>query len=143
MKGHLSRRDYVVNPFSTNPTKWSNTLRQFVSNCLSVFDHFVGLGLQVFKTYLVLTKTTSLCGSHKNDHHKCFTFLENHLLGIFLEETLLKKFKKMEASAMEFFSQLVCFSKFYIDTDLFSKILRKHHLFGILLDKSENLIIWG
>ena len=32
------------------PTKWSNTLKQFVtklpSNCLSVFDHFVGLALK-------------------------------------------------------------------------------------------------
>ena len=36
-----------VNPSSANPTKWSNTLKQFVgnlpTNCLSVFDHFVGL----------------------------------------------------------------------------------------------------
>ena len=34
----------------TNPTKWSNTLKQFVgilpTNCLSVFDHFVKLVLQ-------------------------------------------------------------------------------------------------
>ena len=39
----------VVNPLSANPTKWSNTLRQFVgrllTNCFSVFDHFVGLAL--------------------------------------------------------------------------------------------------
>ena len=37
----------TINPLSTNPTKWSNTLKQFVgnlsTNCLSVFDHFVGL----------------------------------------------------------------------------------------------------
>ena len=36
-----------VNPLSANPTKWSNTLKQFVgnlpTNCLSVFDHFVKL----------------------------------------------------------------------------------------------------
>ena len=41
--------------FKRNPTKWSNTLKQFVSNLptnyLSVFDHFVKL---VFKgLYLV------------------------------------------------------------------------------------------
>ena len=34
-----------LNPLSTNFTKWSNTLKQFVdklpTNCLSVFDHFV------------------------------------------------------------------------------------------------------
>ena len=36
-----------VNPLNANPTKWSNTLKQFVGNLstnyLSVFDHFVGL----------------------------------------------------------------------------------------------------
>ena len=39
-----------MNPLSANPTKWSNTLKQFVgklpTNCLSVFDHFVGLALK-------------------------------------------------------------------------------------------------
>ena len=39
--------DLLFNPLSANPTKWSNTLKQFVgklqTNCLSVFDHFVGL----------------------------------------------------------------------------------------------------
>ena len=38
------------NPLSANPTKWSNTLKQFVGklppNCLSVFVHFVGLALK-------------------------------------------------------------------------------------------------
>ena len=37
----------IINPLSANPTKWSNTLKQFVgflpTNCLSLFDHFVGL----------------------------------------------------------------------------------------------------
>ena len=39
-----------VNPLSVNPTKWSNTLKQFVSklptNFLNVFDHFVKLALK-------------------------------------------------------------------------------------------------
>ena len=39
-----------LNPLDTNPIKWSNTLKQFVgkllTNCLSVFDHFVGLALK-------------------------------------------------------------------------------------------------
>ena len=39
-----------VNPLSANFTKWSNTLKQFIgkltTNCLSVFDHFVGLALK-------------------------------------------------------------------------------------------------
>ena len=38
-------KETAVNPISANPTKWSNTLKQFVGNsqtiCFSVFDHFV------------------------------------------------------------------------------------------------------
>ena len=40
----------LINPLGSNPTKWSNTLKQFIeklpTNCLSVFDHFVGLALK-------------------------------------------------------------------------------------------------
>ena len=40
----------TLSSLSTNPTKWLNTLKQFVgklqTNCLSVFDHFVRLGLK-------------------------------------------------------------------------------------------------
>ena len=40
-----------IKPLSAKITKWSNTLKQFVgklpTNCLSVFDHFVGLALKV------------------------------------------------------------------------------------------------
>ena len=40
----------IINTLSVNPTKWSNTLEEFVgklpTNCLSVFDHFVGLALK-------------------------------------------------------------------------------------------------
>ena len=43
----------TLNPLSANPTKWSNKLKQFVgslpTNCLSVFDHFVGLVLKALK----------------------------------------------------------------------------------------------
>ena len=39
-----------MNSLSANPTKWLNTLKQFVGNlpinCLSVFDHFVKLVLK-------------------------------------------------------------------------------------------------
>ena len=42
-----------LNPFSSNPTKRSNTLKQFVgklpTNCLSVFGHFVKLALKGLK----------------------------------------------------------------------------------------------
>ena len=41
-------------PLSANPTKWSNTLKQFVrnlpTNCLSVFDHFMNLALKGLKS---------------------------------------------------------------------------------------------
>ena len=41
---------FKANPLNANPTKWSNTLKQFVgkllTNSLSVFDHFVGLALK-------------------------------------------------------------------------------------------------
>ena len=33
------------NPLSANLTKWSNTLKHQRTNCLVVFDHFVGLAL--------------------------------------------------------------------------------------------------
>ena len=39
-----------INPLSAIPTKWSNTLKQFVGcqpkNCLSMFGYFVGLALK-------------------------------------------------------------------------------------------------
>ena len=39
-----------MNSLSANPTKWSDTFKQFVGNlpmnCFSVFDHFVGLALK-------------------------------------------------------------------------------------------------
>ena len=51
-----------LNSLSANPTKWSNTLKQFVgtllTNCLSVFDHFVKLALKGLVNMILLeTKT--------------------------------------------------------------------------------------
>ena len=47
---HTAIISHLLNPLSANFTKWSNTLKQFVgnlaTNCLSVFDHFVGLALK-------------------------------------------------------------------------------------------------
>ena len=59
----ISSTMYIIAPqlnhLSTNPKKWSNTLKQFVdnlpTNCLSVFDHFVKLafkGLNKFENLL-------------------------------------------------------------------------------------------
>ena len=50
-----------INFLSANPT-WSNTLRQFdgnlLTNCLTVLDYFVGLGLKVLRL------TISICLSY-------------------------------------------------------------------------------
>ena len=43
----LFSKDSYLNLSSANPTKWSNTLTKFIgnlpTNCLSVFDHFMGV----------------------------------------------------------------------------------------------------
>ena len=50
MNTHCYSKNFFFNPLSADITKWSNTLRQFISklqvNCLSVLDHFVGLVLK-------------------------------------------------------------------------------------------------
>ena len=57
---------HCLNLLSANFTKWSNTLKQFVgnlpTNCLSVFDHFVGLAVKGL-TFPVF--------SNKVDAHQC------------------------------------------------------------------------
>ena len=49
-KNELRTTYFSFNPLSANPTKWSNTLKQFVgnlpTNCLSVLDHLVGLAFK-------------------------------------------------------------------------------------------------
>ena len=48
-----------ISTLSANPTKWSNTLKQFVgklpTNCLSVFGHFVKLTLKGLASNLVFS----------------------------------------------------------------------------------------
>ena len=50
----LKHRQYCFNPFSANPTKWSNTLKKFVVNtsCLSVSAHFVWLAVKGLRSSL-------------------------------------------------------------------------------------------
>ena len=49
LDGYYEENQWTL-PFKRQPTKWSNTLKQFVSklptNCLSVFDHLVKLALK-------------------------------------------------------------------------------------------------
>ena len=84
-----------VNPLSANPTKWSNTLKQFVSklptNCLSAFDHFVKLvlkGLKKRKKEVILTElvtkdpkvqTAILCKLAPLNFLKISKYLKEHL----------------------------------------------------------------
>ena len=60
----------AVNPLSANPTKWSNRLKQFVgnmpTNCLSVFDHFVGLALKGLRHRCVLRFGETATGEAAN-----------------------------------------------------------------------------
>ena len=55
---------YNINFLSANPTKWSNTLKQFVgklpTNCLSVFDHFVKWALKELKCFAYSEQITEL-----------------------------------------------------------------------------------
>ena len=47
---NIQNAHYFPDPLSANPIKWSNTPKQFVgnlpTNCLSVFDYFVGLAFK-------------------------------------------------------------------------------------------------
>ena len=70
---HSDKSRAYLNTLSANPTKWSNTLKQFVgcSNCLSVFDHFVGLALsKVNKPYISLLM-------FKLNKSFCYNFCDN------------------------------------------------------------------
>ena len=56
----------ILNTLSANPTKWSNTLKQFVgnlpTNCLSVFDHLMNLALKgLKKDFISLFLSPCLC----------------------------------------------------------------------------------
>ena len=50
----------ALNHLTANPTKWSNTIKQFIgklqTNCLSVLDNFVGLALKdlIYPTSLII-----------------------------------------------------------------------------------------
>ena len=61
----INRQKIDLNSLSTNPKKWSNTLKQFVRNlptiCLSVFDYFVGLALKGLTTNRYRHNTPRKC----------------------------------------------------------------------------------
>ena len=67
-RANYTTKKNLFNSLSTNPTKWSNTLKQFFSNlptdCLSVLDHFVGLTLKRSSPY----ETSLMELFHKNSY---------------------------------------------------------------------------
>ena len=60
----FEKNEYIFNPFSANIAKWSNKLKQFVgsltTNCLSVFDHFVGLALKGLTVFIDSSKNFNI-----------------------------------------------------------------------------------
>ena len=73
----------IVNPLSANPTKWSNTLKQSVwagFDSLSVFDHFVGLGLKGLNTVNQLLESVLYVYPFTESNAHCSTdFRPGHL----------------------------------------------------------------
>ena len=71
-----------INHLRANPTKWSNTLKQFVgklpTNCLVVFDHFVGLALKGLNDAFFEPYQISLI-KHKNAPSQLFDRVLNTL----------------------------------------------------------------
>ena len=68
------------NRLIVNPTKWSNTLKQFVgnlpTNCLIVFDHFVIFTLKEFKIITFVNVPFNTISPHdcikEPDDLRCF-----------------------------------------------------------------------
>ena len=94
---------FNFNHLSTNFTKWLNTLKQFVgnlpTNCLSLFDHFVGLALKGLtlegESYIFLLLIKSKFKTYKWIYHISQSWYTCHF-------PLLKAF-------YEFYFDIVCF----------------------------------
>ena len=71
---HFRDKIFNFNPLSANPTRWSNTLKQFVSNLrtnyLSAFNHFVKLAFTGLKRSSK-KMTLSLYNIETPIHHTC------------------------------------------------------------------------
>ena len=111
---------FVVNPLSTNPTKWLNTLKQFVgklpTNCLSVFDHFVKLVVTGLRHWSSKNLASfRVCQNLvKNVHFGAFSrvliTVQKHLLVLMhffksLKFSIIWTYKKIAPSLFFFFSE--------------------------------------
>ena len=77
------------NKLSVNPTKWSNTLKtirqQQPTNCLSVFDHFVGLAIK----RLIFWRGLSCTFRHVQICVKYPEVLQDHLINLIVLKMLI------------------------------------------------------
>ena len=84
----------VVNPLKANPTKWSNTLKQFVGNLptsyLSVFDHFVGLAFKGLKP--IQERLSPTCCSLR----KWYANLKVHSFSFFAFQVLVRQMQRRD-----------------------------------------------
>ena len=100
-----------LNLLSANPTKWSNTLKQFVdnlpTNCLSVFDHFVGLAPKRFMLSIAkcVKKTTKI--------DSCLTFGSNSLQGA-VSKTTFRGYSRPKLCDFWTLPSMIYFQKFVL-----------------------------
>ena len=84
------------NPFNANFTKWSKTLKQFITNlptnCFSVFDHFVGLALKGLIAVAILSKLRKIISKKKSLYDEIHDKLQSWLksFAFFLRSFALK-----------------------------------------------------
>ena len=82
----MALKEMRLNALSPNPTKWSNALKQFVSkllkNCLSVFDHFLGLALKGFALSLVNHFTKTIDHDHEATYLRNFSLVLLDILSV-------------------------------------------------------------
>ena len=88
-----------LNPLSANPTKWSNTLKQFFgnlpTNCLSVFDHFLKLALKGLNEQTRLLRLSNEVNNQPFNgqySHHCRAYCKaNQLTGFYVMGILVVK----------------------------------------------------
>ena len=91
------------NPLNANPRKWSNTLKLIVSNlvtnCWSVFDHFVGLALKVLKS--ILSMVINCLVNRENFSH--FSYQNSVLIIRFFKHIFRQVFFRQGQDVMIFY----------------------------------------
>ena len=71
---NLKKLQFSVNSLSANPQKWSHTQtirRLLPTNCVSVFDQFVGLGLEGLNVVQYIEALLMHCSKFISAHLNC------------------------------------------------------------------------